>query len=52
MQVLGDEVDAGIDGDAAEHNEGGETALVEGKVAYAEDKEQADEGNRDHEDDG
>lgn len=51
VEVLGDEVDAGVDGDAAEHDEGGETALVEGEVAYAEGQEQSDEGDRNHEDD-
>ena len=50
-EVLGYEVDAGIDGDAAEHNEGGETALVEGEVADSEDQKQPDERNRDQEND-
>jgi len=50
--VGGDEVDAGVDDYAAEHHEGGETALVEGKIREPEREEEADERDRHHEDHG
>ena len=44
--VGGDEVDAGVDDDAAEHHESSEAALVEGKIREPEREEEADERDR------